>query len=196
MNIKETLSIVSGILILIGMGPYIIEIIRCKTRPAKASWIIWAILDYLILFGMVSKGAFNWQIAAGCITSTVILILSIRLGEPGWSKLDKFCLLGAGMGITLWLTSGDGIFGVIAGTSLTIIGSFPTFASVKKNPENESGLAWSIFMLSGVLSVAAVPSMNPSEILQPTSYLIVSSTVMYFLFLHQKLAGPKLVDLG
>lgn len=62
MNAKETLSVVSGILFVTAFFPYIRAILAGKTKPAKASWIIWESLDCITLAGMYAKDAINGQI--------------------------------------------------------------------------------------------------------------------------------------
>jgi hypothetical protein len=40
--VKQTLSVIAGILFVAGFFPYIKAILKGETKPAKASWIIWA----------------------------------------------------------------------------------------------------------------------------------------------------------
>lgn len=184
---RTALSILSGVLLIVGMFPYIILTIKRKIQPAKTTWIIWAFVDYLVLFGMISEGAFNWQIAAACVSATIIMALSIKLGESGWTNLDKFCLAGAGLGALLWYFSGNGLFGVVIGTSIGTLGSFPTFASTMEDPKKESKFTWSVFAVSSALSVIAIPRFSVADAMQPVFYFLVGLVMLYLLFFHQRI---------
>lgn len=67
LEVKNMISVFAGIVFIVGFLPYILAIVRGETKPAKASWIIWATLDTITLVGMFSKGALNGQIL-GAVT--------------------------------------------------------------------------------------------------------------------------------
>jgi hypothetical protein len=50
--VKETLSVLAGLLFVAAFVPYIRAILRKETKPSKASWIIWASMDTILLIGM------------------------------------------------------------------------------------------------------------------------------------------------
>lgn len=64
---KETLSVLAGLLFIAGFIPYIRAILRKETKPAKASWIIWASLDTITIAGMYAKDTVNGQILGAVI---------------------------------------------------------------------------------------------------------------------------------
>src|SRR5581483_6426724 len=72
--VKEILSVLAGILFIVGFVPYIRAIVRKETKPAKASWIIWASLDSITIAGMYAKDAVNGQIVGACLGAWVVVI--------------------------------------------------------------------------------------------------------------------------
>lgn len=62
MPFRSVLSLLAGVLFVAGFVPYIRAIVRGQTKPAKASWIIWATLDTITIAGMYAKDAVNGQI--------------------------------------------------------------------------------------------------------------------------------------
>ena len=89
---KETLSILAGLLFVAAFVPYIRAILRKETKPAKASWFIWASLDTITLAAMFFKDTVNGQILGAVLGAWVVAVLALKYGTPGWTKLDKFCL--------------------------------------------------------------------------------------------------------
>jgi len=53
--VKETLSVLAGLLFVVGFVPYIRAILQKETKPAKATWLIWASLDTITFVGMFFK---------------------------------------------------------------------------------------------------------------------------------------------
>src|SRR3990167_1688847 len=99
---QSIFSIIAGVLFVTGFVPYIWAIFSGKTKPAKASWIIWGSLDSITLAGMVAKDAVNGQIIGAVMGVWIVVFLTLKYGTAGWTKLDKFCLAGAVLGIMLW----------------------------------------------------------------------------------------------
>jgi len=180
----KTLFVLSGILFIAGFVPYIISILHKETKPAKASWIIWVALDTITFAGMLVKETANGQIIGAVIGGWLTVILALKYGISGWSKLDKFCLGGAILGIVLWQTFDDPVLGILTSQGATFLGSIPTFLSAWKDPSRENKFAWTIFFASCVCAVIAIPHWTLADATQPITFFVVESTMMYILFIQ------------
>lgn len=181
MSAKEFFSFLSGVVILVAFVPYILAIRREETKPAKASWIIWAILDTITLVGMIAKNSTNGLIIGAVTGVWVVVIFTLKHGTPGWSWLDKFCLAGAGLGIGLWWLFNDPNWGIVTSCSVIFLGSFPTFVSVWEDPGRENQLAWSLYWLSAVFSIVAIEQWTLEHAFQPFTFLLIESVTMSIL---------------
>ena len=83
----------AGILPAIAYIPYVISIIRKKATPSRASWIIWALVNWIILPSFIAVGDVErlWMPLAYAVGSTIIMSLSFRYGVGGWTKFDIKC---------------------------------------------------------------------------------------------------------
>lgn len=183
---KEVLSVLAGILVIIGYIPYILAIIRKETKPMKATWIIWLTLDTIAFAGMYIEHAVNGQITGALIGVMVVTVLALRYGTPDWTILEKFCLSFAAFGIMLMLFSSP-MFGIITSCIVMVMASFPTFVSAWKDPDHEDGVAWVIFWASCGFAVIAIPHWTLADVIQPVTFLLIDSTMVFILFLR----GPK-----
>lgn len=55
MTTFQIFGYLSGVLALIAFFPYYRDIFRGKTKPERASWLIWGILDLVALFSQLAK---------------------------------------------------------------------------------------------------------------------------------------------
>ncbi len=185
-TIQSILSVVAGLLFLAGFVPYIIAIVRGETKPAKASWVIWASLDTITLVGMYVSNAMNGQIIGAMLGAWVVVALAIRYGKPGWTKLDAFCLVGAVVGIVLWQTFSNPVLAILTSQCVVFIGSIPTFVSAWHDPSKEDRTAWTIFWLSCVAAVIAIHSWTLQDAAQPVTFFTIETVMMYLLYLRSR----------
>lgn len=188
---KETLSVLAGVLFIAAFVPYIRAILRKETKPAKASWIIWATLDAITLLGMFFKDTVNGQILGAVLGAGVVAALALKYGTPGWTKLDKFCLAGAVLGIVLWQVFNDPVFGIVTSLSVVFLGSMPTFTAAWKDPSRENKLAWTLFWVSCVCAVIAIPQWTLADAAQPITFFAIESIMMYILFIRPRLLASR-----
>lgn len=188
----KILSVVAGVLFFVGFIPYILAIIgrniwfeKIKpTKPAKASWIIWGSLDFITFAGMYTAHTINGQITGAVIGVIVVIAFALKYGTPGWTSLDKFCLSGAVLGILLWETFSSPELGIMTSCVVAFIGSIPTFVSAWKDPSHEDRLAWTIFWISCVCAVIAIPRWTIADAAQPIMFFSIESMMMFVLYFH------------
>jgi hypothetical protein len=186
MLLRELLSALSGILMLAAYVPYIMAIFRGTTRPIKATWIILALLDTLTVAGMIAKDSLNGQMIGAILGSGIVALLSFRFGMPGWKRTDIVCFVLAIIGICLWWTFQDAIFGIVTGSLAFIIGTIPTFRSAWEDPQREDRTAWMLYFLSCIPAVAAVPEWTLAHATQPISFFITEGTMVYLLWIRPR----------
>lgn len=186
MPIRSVLSIVAGLLFIAAFVPYIRAIVRGDTKPAKASWVIWASLDSITIAGMYSKDAVNGQILGAVLGAWTVAVLAFRYGTPGWTLLDKFCLGGAVLGIVLWQVFSNPVLGIVTSLLVVFLGSIPTFTSAWKDPSKEDRTAWTIFWSSCVVAVVAIPSWTLQDASQPITFFVIESIMMYILYVRKE----------
>lgn len=183
---KEILSVLAGLLFITGFVPYIRAILRKETKPSKASWIIWASLDYIVLAGMITEHTVNGQILGAVIGSSIVIGLAMKYGTPGWTKTDKFSLGGAVLGIMLWLVFSSPVIGSVITCIVGFLGSIPTFTSAWKDSSSEDKLAWTIFWISCVCAVIAIPHRTLADAAQPITFFAIETVMMYILYIKPR----------
>ncbi len=186
MEIKHVLTVIAGVLFLLGFVPYIYSILKGQSKPAKASWVIWAILDTITLAAMYAKNAVNGQIIGAVIGAWIIVVLAFLYGKPGWTKLDKYCLGGAALGIALWVAFNDPVWGIVVSNAVVFLGAFPTYKPAWNDPWREDKFAWTLFWLSCVFAILAIPAWTLEDATQPVVFFVVESIMMYIIYIRAR----------
>ena len=111
----QILGYASGVLASLAYVPYVIEILRGKTKPERASWFIWSVLALSAFFSQFAKGATNslWQTTFDSLGTFIILGLSFKYGVGGFKKRDIVALLIAVSGLVLWYVTKEPLLALV-----------------------------------------------------------------------------------
>jgi hypothetical protein len=182
MTFASTLGIAAAIIGFSANIPYIIGILNRKTKPNKATWMIWAVLSVIIAASYYASGARDtaWTPIAYAIGATMVAILSVKYGEEGWTALDKGCLAGAALGLALWAITKEPVFAYYLTTTVDAIGAIPTIKKAWERPESEANLAWPIFSVANTLNLLAITQWTLTIALYPV-YVFVMEIAMTLL---------------
>lgn len=197
MTVKELFSISSGVIFIVGFIPYIRAIWKtrhlpsgypCKVEPSKASWIIWASLDTITLGAMLIARTVNGQIIGVAAGAWIVTGIVMKFGKTAWSRLDKFCLAGAIIGILLGFVFSSPLLAMCASMSTSMIGSIPTFVSAYRDPSKEDRAAWTIFWISCVVALFAIPRWTFMDTAQVLTFTAVETVMMALLWIRPRFA--------
>src|SRR6185312_11765242 len=100
---QEWFTALSVVLILFAGPSYVIDTLRGKARPERATWFIFSILGIIAFVSQVYLGA-SWSLAFSgldTLASIVIFTLSIWRGVGGHTKLDAMALAIAAVGVLI-----------------------------------------------------------------------------------------------
>lgn len=186
---EQYISIASGIVFLVAFIPYIWSIVvRKESKPSKASWLIWAALDTITMVVMHYDGKLNGQIIGAVTGAWIIAILSLFYGQKGVEILDVVCGIGAALSVALWLSLDDPVVGVLISNLAVFIAAWPTIKNAWKHPEQEDLLAWTLYFVSCLLAVYAIPGnfwrweWKVVDAVQPLTFLAIESIMMILLW--------------
>src|SRR5690606_344735 len=100
---------VAGTIAFLQAAPYIISILRRHTKPERATYAIWSLVNILTIISYVAVGACETILVgiAMMASSIIVFLLSFKYGMGGLSRFDLVCLVLAVMGVVLWLQTDD-----------------------------------------------------------------------------------------
>lgn len=181
----EIFGYISAILSILMIVPYIRDILLLKTKPERASWLIWTVLGSIAFFSQLAKGATDslWLTGGQTLAVLIILLLSIKYGVGGLTKHDIKALIAAVIGLIIWSITKDAAWALFIVIGIDGIGTFLTAVKSYEDPESETFSTWIISGTSGIFGMLAVGSFSPILLIYPlyivfANYLIVAMMLL------------------
>lgn len=176
---KDFLIIVSGLLTLGSSLPYIIEIIRGKTKPRIVSWLTWTILTAIACAASFADRQYPAAILMFCavIETALVVVLGFKHGDRSFERLDIVCQLGALIGLALWFTLKSPMLAVLVTVAIDFTGAIPTLWHSWKSPHEETWAAYALAGLGGGLTVLAAGHWQVTAVLYPLYILVINAVL-------------------
>ena len=178
-------GIAASIVSVIAFMPYIVSILRGKTKPSGASWWTWSFLTIIIVISSWKAGA-SWDVLILpswlCFSQLTVAILSVRNGDNIWDFSNLACIVGACIGIVLWLLTDEPLIALFASIVADIFATVPTFRHVWAKPEEENRIGWMLGWCSGILLIFAVNKWTLAEAGWAIYFVASMSVILIFVW--------------
>ncbi len=145
---KETLSILAALIAIAAYAPYARDIYKDKVKPARSARIMFVLLLTVTLLQQNQLHS-GWLLAitlgdwAGCVA---ILLLALKRGVGGLSKVDLACYGLLIVGVMVWQATGNALLALHLSVVTDVIAFTPTLLKTWHQPWTETPL---FFVLGG-----------------------------------------------
>ena len=177
------LVVIASSLALVGNIPYLINVVKGKTKPHPYTWLVWSIVSCVVFFGQVAKGAGIGAIptAVSEIFTIIIFLFSLKYGFKNPPKIDKYFLIFALLGLIPWILTKDPTLSVIIVVAIDLIAFVPTLRKTYFHPETETPLLFGTNALRHSIALGALSSYNIATMLHSVVMIIVNSMMVLFI---------------
>ncbi len=173
--------------------PYLIDVVRGKTKPHAFSWFAWSLPTAVVFAAQLNDGggAGVWVTGLTAFMCTVIFVLSLFKGERDIRPLDWVSLVVSGVGIVLWLYTNNPLWAVILTTAVDLIGFVPTIRKSLVHPLEETRSTYAMGGIKWVLSVGALSNYSAITLIYPVGMIVANFGFVLFLFyLSRRYTSP------
>ncbi|MEK7059592.1 MAG: hypothetical protein AAB971_02460 [Patescibacteria group bacterium] len=176
---KELLAIIAALIAIAGNVPYLKDTFAKRVRPHPYTWLVWAIVSGITLFGQIAKGAGVGALptaVAECFTITIFLF-SLQYGFKYVRRTDKYFLIIALLGLIPWLISDDPTISVVIAVSIDLVAFVPTIRKTWRHPGSETPILYGANVLRHVLTLLSLQSYNIATTLHSIAMIITNSVM-------------------
>lgn len=175
----------SGLAILIAIIPYIRDILKGKTKPERAAWLIWSVLSAISFFAQYASGGTYSTFMSGfqAATDIFVLLLAWRYGWGGLLPRDLAALGGAALGLLLWYFTRTAAVALFIIIIIDALGVYLTVRKVYEQPSTETVSSWALTLLAGVLAAVAVGGWNLVLLAFPIYIALAAASILGAIYL-------------
>ncbi len=180
-------SAIASLIAIVSYYPYIKGILNGKTKPHRATFLIWTFIGIVEFISYLASGGgvASALIITYTIGTAVIFVMSLKSGVGGTSTLDIICLLGALAGVLGWMATKNPHFALACSILAGTFGYLPTLKKAYLTPETENTAHWALCALAAVLNLFALSSWSLFAASAPV-YLLVFDGALALLTLFPR----------
>jgi hypothetical protein len=191
--VKEILSIVAGIIVLLGYYVYAKDILKGSARPARSARLMFVILLVITLLQQRDLHS-DWLLAltaSEALGSLAILLLSLQRGIGGITWTDLTCYLLLVIDVTVWLTTKNTLLALHLSVLADLIAFMPTLIKTWRYPWTETPQFYVYGAIASPLNILANGRYSYGILLFPV-YLAVANLceVGLVIFRQRSIASP------
>ena len=190
---RELLIIAGGAISVLGVLPYLRDVIRGKTKPRVVSWLTWTVLTAIATAAALSDKAYASGILtlAGTLATGSVVLAGLKYGDKHFERFDVACLVGAFVGLALWLIFGSPEIAIIATVSIDFVGAMPTLRHGWQKPNEETELAFIVSSFAAFLSLLAVDNYSVTNLAFPLYLTLMNGLIATVVVMRKKSKRSK-----
>jgi hypothetical protein len=177
----ELFAILSGLILVVGGPPYLLDILKGKTKPQRTTWFIWSVQG-LIAFGSQFQLGAHWSLLFAGLNAggnLVVFLLSLKYGVGGdWKLVDCAALGIACIGLVVSLLVKAPAVALVGVILADFAGVIPTLHKTFKIPSSETSITWFALGTSSLLAVFSVGSWSWTLLLFPVYMAVANYAVL------------------
>jgi hypothetical protein len=185
---QQLFGYISGFLILLSFVPYLRDIFKGTTKPERASWLIWSVLNMIAFFSQLAKGASDslWLTGGQVVGDIAVFLLSIKYGMGGYAKKDLIALTAASTGLILWYITNEAAIALFIAIMIDAAGLYLTVEKAYEKPFTETLSSWVLTLLAGFFAFFSVDALNFTLLAWPMYIFIAGAAVTTAMILGKR----------
>ncbi len=171
----------SLVLTVVGYVPYIVSVIRRRTRPHAFSWFLWALIGGIVFFGqhVAGAGPEAWATGLSMVFCVFIFLLALFQGDVRFTRVDGALLGTSLVAVALWVMTKDPTASVVLVTLANALGGHtPTILKAWSDPWRENLLPFMMGIPKYGLALAALETINLTTVCYPVTSILMNSALI------------------
>jgi hypothetical protein len=172
----EIFAIIVAVMMIAGAPPYLLDILKGKTKPQRASWFIWSLLGIIAFFSQLKlHGAWSLVfVGLDAIGNLLVFGLSFKYGSGGWGITDRIALVIALISLTISILLHQPVLALSGVILADMSGAVLTMVKTYKHPASETTITWLFLGTASLIGALSVGKLDWKLLLYPV-YLSVAN---------------------
>jgi len=185
--VRESLAIIGALIAVFSTVPYLIDIVKGKTKPNIVSWFTWTLLTGIAASAAFVAGELRTALFlfASSISTGLVVLLGLKYGIAKFSRFDAFCQIGAIAGLVLWLVFNSPTIGIVVPLTIDFIVMLPTLRHAWLQPYEETWQTFLIGTIAPFFTILSLTAYNIPSLAFPL-YLVLANGSITFAILYQR----------
>ncbi len=178
------------VLSLVSPISYTQSMLRGQAKPHKVTRLIVWVASMTAIIGVIGSDNVSGIAFASIffLRATYLMLMSLKYGVGGSSRLDKTCVALGLLAIVLYPLTGSGILSVLLGITADLIAFIPTFVKIWHDPSSEDPIFFAVECAAALCAVIAIGTIK-TELFFPL--YIVLCNVFILMLIFRKYFTPK-----
>jgi hypothetical protein len=187
---KDLFAVLGAVVILFSTVPYIVDIVRRKTKPNIVSWCTWTLLVGIGAAALFAERQTHAAllVAADALGTLMVVLFGLKYGVAKLDKLDVLCQIAALAGLALWLIFDSPMIAIVATISIDLIATIHTLRHSWSQPDEETASTFAICIVAAVLTIISLKSYDLESLVYPV-YLLFSACLLFVTIRHGQRTG-------
>ena len=191
MSFSHWLVVLSALIILAGVYPYIRDTLKGKTKPNRVSWSMWALASLIGTTAAISAHADIWATVRIFLAGFIPLLVFIFsfVNKNSYWKLtifDFLCGACSILALIVWGLASSPILAILLAAIGDGFATLPTTGKAWISPETETGITYLASFVSVILVIPSIPKWD-IENSAFQIYLLIANTILLFVVYRKKL---------
>jgi hypothetical protein len=176
---KDVFAFLGAFIVLFCTLPYIIDIVKGKTKPNIVTWITWTVLIGIGTAALYASGEINSALflTGDTLATFAVVLVGLKYGIAKLDRFDLICMIGAIVGLILWLVFNSPIIAILATILIDFIGTIPTVRHSYLHPEEETYITFALGIVATIFTLFSLHEYSFSAWIYP-AYLLFSNGLL------------------
>ncbi|MEI6054094.1 MAG: hypothetical protein WCQ49_01860 [Candidatus Saccharibacteria bacterium] len=193
MIIRNILIIISSFLTVVSALPYIVDVVKGKTKPRVVTWAIWCAFNIVACAAAFFDKQYPTAIMllSSTFASGSIVILGWRNGDKKFERIDIFCLSGVLVGVILWQVFDSPSIAIIAMIIIDLIAGIPTTVHAWKKPHEETLISFFLGFIAFGCTLLVLEEWRITAFAYPLFLFLNTLNLVLIIFFRRRFLSTK-----
>ncbi|MEM8656412.1 MAG: hypothetical protein AAGF36_16900 [Pseudomonadota bacterium] len=180
-DVMHRAGLAAAVLSVYAFWPYISDILAGRTRPERASWLIWAVLSAVSLLAQIYEGADGSLGFAVTQTLGTVVVCGLTFWKTTRLRFkteDSQVLTATAVGVWLWAEMETAAYSLFVTITMSMMGGLLTMKKAFLDPTSETWATWVCFFVSATLATVAIGTVDWLLLAYPLYVMALSGGIL------------------